>query len=280
MSPFALRLVIYLPAAFILSFLICLLIYRLPREKNPFKFESSCPNCEEHVSPWRFIPLFGYIFSKGKYKCCDEKMSLSRLLVPILFVGLCLLSVWIVGADFAKFGSLFPKKFDNASAYLEMHRVILCVFAASMLIVIFSDFETRIIPDTCHIITMILGILAIIFKMTNWAEALLGGVIFFIAFFIIMRLAIRFTGNENAFGGGDVKLISSCAFFLGVFRGLLGLLIGSISALLIEGILILTKLKKKENGIAFGPYLAIGMLIAAFFGNYLVDAYNNLLGIA
>lgn len=279
MSDFALRLIIYLSSAFVLSFVLCLMIYRFPREKNVIKFEAVCPKCGEKASIWRFIPFFGYIFARGKYKCCDEKMSISRLLVPVFLLGLCALSIWIVDADFADFDKLFPKNFENASAYLEAHRILLCLFSAIMLVVIFSDFETFIIPDTCHIVTIILGILAIVFKMTSVLSGILGGVIFFVSFFVIQRIAIRLTQNEDALGGGDVKLMGVCGLFLGADKCLLGLLIGAFSAFLIEGILILLKVKKRGEGVAFGPYLAIGMIIAAFVGNFILGSWYNLLQI-
>ena len=261
------RYLIYIGAAYLLSFIMCLMIYRLPREKNVIKYEAVCsdPECEEKVSFWRFIPLFGYIFARGKYGKCGHKMSISRLLVPILAIGIAALTVFTV-KDCETFGAT------------EMYRIIVGLFSLTMLIIVFTDFETFIIPDTCHVIVIILGILALVFKFTSVLWGLLGGVIFFVSFYVIAWIAIKKTGNEDALGGGDIKMMGVCGLFLGASRCLLGLLIGSFGGLLIEGILILTKIKKNK-GVAFGPYLAIGMMVAAFYGDAILSAYTKMLGI-
>ena len=259
----AIQYIIYIASAYLLSFILCYMIYRLPREKNVIKYEAVCDECNEKVSFWRFIPLFGYIFARGKYGVCGHKMSISRLLVPILAMGLAAWTVFTV------------KDCENAK---EMYRILVLLFSLTMLVVIFTDFETFIIPDTCHVIVIILAILAMIFKFTDVLWGILGGVIFFVSFYVIAFIAIKKTGNKDALGGGDIKLMGVCGLFLGASRCLLGLLIGSFSAFLIEGFLLLTKIKK-ERGVAFGPYLDIGMMIAAFYGEAILNAYNKLLGI-
>ena len=153
------RYLIYIGAAYIVSFILCLMIYRLPREKNVIKYQAVCDECEEHVSWWHFIPLFGYIFAKGKYGPCGHKMSISRLLVPIFAMGLAALTVFTV------------KDCENAT---EMYRIIALLFTLVMLVIIFTDFETYIIPDTCHILVIILAILAIVFKFTSVLWGILG----------------------------------------------------------------------------------------------------------
>jgi len=258
------RYLIYMGAAYLLSFLLCFLIYRLPREKNVIKYESICPECEEKVSFWRFIPFFGYIFARGKYGKCGHRLSVSRLLVPIFAIGLAALTVFTI-KDCETF---------NAT---EMYRILVILFSLVMVIIVFTDFETFIIPDTCHVIVIILAILAMVFKFTSVLWGILGGVIFFVSFYAIAWLAIKKTGNKDALGGGDIKMMAVCGLFLGAGRCLLGLLIGSMAGLIIEGILFATKVRK-ERGVAFGPYLAIGMMIAAFYGDAIIQAYNHLLG--
>ena len=72
-------------------------------------------------------------------------------------------------------------------------------------------------------------------------------------------------------------MMGVCGLFLGAGRCLLGLLIGSLLGFILEGI-ILRKIRK-EKGVAFGPYLAIGMVIAAFYGDVIINAYLHMMGI-
>ena len=148
------RYLIYMAAAYLVSFILCYMIYRLPREKNVIKYETVCDECGEKVSFWRFIPLFGYIFAKGKYGPCGHKMSISRLLVPILAIGLAAFTCFAI-KDCEKYGAT------------EMYRIIVLLFSLVMLVIVFTDFETYIIPDTCHILVIILAVLAMVFEYTE-----------------------------------------------------------------------------------------------------------------
>jgi prepilin signal peptidase PulO-like enzyme (type II secretory pathway) len=78
-------------------------------------------------------------------------------------------------------------------------------------------------------------------------------------------------------GGGDIKL----ALFMGGVLGtmviaamFLAFLFGAVVGL----ILIASKLKSRKDHIPFGPYLALGSILAVLYGAWLVDAYLSLLG--
>ncbi|CAK7013045.1 MAG: hypothetical protein DELT_03236 [Desulfovibrio sp.] len=80
----------------------------------------------------------------------------------------------------------------------------------------------------------------------------------------------------DGFGLGDVKLMAVSGFLLGwkniVFAALLGAVLAAACALT----LIAMKKKTKKDKIAFGPYLAIALFVAALFGDAIIGAYLSL----
>jgi leader peptidase (prepilin peptidase) / N-methyltransferase len=78
-------------------------------------------------------------------------------------------------------------------------------------------------------------------------------------------------------GLGDVKLLAMIAAFLGFWPAILSLFLGAIAASL-YGIFLLTRGRAgAQSKLPFGSFLAIGGLIAAQFGNRLIDMYTALL---
>ena len=64
--------------------------YRLPLKKSLIKPGSHCPKCKKPLSFWELIPLFSYIFQRGKCKKCGAKISglNLELIISLIFVSL------------------------------------------------------------------------------------------------------------------------------------------------------------------------------------------------
>lgn len=145
------------------------------------------------------------------------------------------------------------------------------VLAVIMLIYIaIVDAKTMEIPDQCNVI---LGIFAVISLWCNpeigLQERIIG------AFCISVPMYALCILIEDAFGGGDIKLV----FVMGFYLGWKLVLTGMFLAVLFGGMQAVYLMKRKnikagENAhMAFGPALCIGMIIALFWGNELISLY-------
>ena len=83
--------------------------------------------------------------------------------------------------------------------------------------------------------------------------------------------------RKDAMGGGDVKLMAMVGSFLGTKLVLLSIFLGSLFGAMVGGMLILFRLKTRKDYIPFGPYLALGAVIALFFGEKILGWYFGLL---
>ena len=106
-----------------------------------------------------------------------------------------------------------------------------------------------------------------------------GGILYLIG--LIAKLILK----KEAMGGGDVKLLAAMGTFIGYKLVILTLILASFVGSIV-GAMVLIQAKKKDKEatsfghyIPFGPYLAMGAIIALIWGNNIINWYfNHLLG--
>jgi len=248
------------------SFLNCV-VYRLNEGISFSSGRSFCPNCKHTLAWYDLVPVFSFLFLRGKCRYCGQKISWQYPIVEIS-TGLIFLLVSITTFDpqLSILNSLFP---------------MVCLLAVSSLLIIIFIFDLKwyIIPD--KVLFIAAGITAV-FHLYNFFLGLYskdqalgflfsatGACAFFLAIFLLTR--------GRAMGFGDVKL----AFFMGLFLGWPKIIVALFLAFLIGAIigLILIALKKKglRSEIPFGPFLITGLFIALAWGDKLFSSYLNLL---
>lgn len=128
------------------------------------------------------------------------------------------------------------------------------LFAEILIVASYIDIKTRTVPDWIHVLIMLVGLI----KM-DIVQSILGFFIVPLPFFIMACL------KENSIGGGDIKLMAACGFFLGVKGGVIGSIIGLLMAVVVNGVYYEIKNKDKKISFALAPYLGVGNFIVAFF---------------
>lgn len=118
------------------------------------------------------------------------------------------------------------------------------------------DWKYQELPDSLNLIVLILGFVYIIlFIKSNF----LPHIICSVALFTIFLLMAFLTGG--AIGGGDIKLMGAVGLFFS-YKLIPSILIyGFTPGALFGAILIILKKKKKEDMIAFGPFLVLGVIL-------------------
>ena len=155
---------------------------------------------------------------------------------------------------------------------LVAHLPLACFFIAVMIVVAFIDWELMIIPNKIVLPATVVGLAAsIALDPGRWWIYLVAAVGASLFLFI---LALIWPGGM---GGGDIKL----ALFMGAVLGtmviaamFLAFLFGAVVGL----ILIASKLKSRKDHIPFGPYLALGSVLAILYGSWMVDVYLRSMG--
>ena len=203
---------------------------------NPVR--SMCPNCKKELGILELIPIFSYVFLKGKCSICKEKISLFYPFIELL-----------TGINFA------------LSYYLSgfsIDLLIMLILFSYFSIVIYSDFKYMIIPDEVTIVTVILTLILIIIK--GLYLNILVGFISFLSTYLFAKI-ISLILRKDAMGGGDIKLM----FFVGLLLNYNALLAFFISSFLAFPAAFYVTVKNKNSKIAFGPFILLATIIIYIF---------------
>ena len=232
-------------------------IYRLPASQSIVRPRSKCPECGTLIAFYDNIPLFSYLWLKGRCRHCRVRIGLRYPTIELLG-GLFAL------ATFLKFG-------------LSVDALIYFAFIASMLVVTFIDLDHRIIPD---VITLpgipICFAASFALPSMNFKAALLGILVGGGSLFLVAWVYSLITKKEGM-GGGDIKLLAMMGGLVGwqgvAFTIFVSSLVGTLSGFAV----MLHSRKGMKLAIPFGPFLAIGAITYIFFGTRMIDWYFNIL---
>lgn len=117
----------------------------------------------------------------------------------------------------------------------------------------YCDIKTWIIPDKVHVMILLLGLIQV-----NWFDSILGLLLVPLPFLVVALL------KEGSMGGGDIKLVGACSFFLGFSNGLVGSCVGLAFGIFLN-VLYSWYVRLDYTGkFALVPYLGIGYMSILF----------------
>jgi leader peptidase (prepilin peptidase)/N-methyltransferase len=242
-------LVIVLPGLAIGSFL-NVVAARLPAGRSVVHPPSACPSCETPIAPRDNIPVLSYLLLRGRCRNCGARIGWQypavELITALLFVG-C--------------GLAFGLTFEAATA---------AFFCAVLVAVSVIDLERLIIPNRIVLpaAVIVLAAQAIREPSAEWAIAGLAAALF---------LLVAALAYPAGMGMGDVKLALLLGFELG--RSVpVALMTGFVAALVPSAVLFARHGRAaRKMQIPLGPFLALGGIVALFWGERIIEAYRGLL---
>ena len=152
------------------------------------------------------------------------------------------------------------------------------IFLISLLIIsMFADIKACIIPDEVNFVGFIVGIAYVVFKLwSNIGEGLnliLGGISGFLIFLCIGALGYLLFKKEGM-GGGDIKMMGVIGLFLGFQNVIQVFILSFLIGAIISIFLLVTRIKKRDDYIPFGPFIVIATYFTMFFPAWYV--YNQI----
>ena len=228
-------------------------IYRLPRGMSLAMPPSHCTVCNRRLRWFENIPVFSYLFLRGRCRTCHARISIRYTVVELANSALWLASLFV----------------------WRNHLLMAVTVAASAsvcLCVCFIDWEQLFIPDRFQIMLAVLAIAATVLDTNDrWYTHLIGAVAGGAVFALVGFLVSKKIGRE-ALGWGDVKFAAVSGAFLGWKRLLLMMLIASVGGCLFT----LFRKKEKRLDLPFAPFLTLGFLISAYAGDPIIRMYLTL----
>ena len=259
------------------SFLNCV-IYRLEQKKS-LKGRSFCPHCEHTLSWQDLVPVFSFLFLRGKCRYCKKSISLQY---PAVELATGLLFLLIFNFKFLIFKQFLIFNFIN---------ILFLFFISCFLIIIFVyDLKHYIIPD--KVLFPAIGV-AFVYRLfenlvirhwaliENWklkignsatiSNFLLAALISF-GFFLFIFLISR----GRWMGFGDVKLVILMGLLLGLPNIFVALFLAFFFGAIIGLILMVLGKKGLKSEIPFGPFLITGTFMAMLWGKEIIQWYLSI----
>jgi len=223
--------------------------HRVPRGESVVGPRSRCPSCGSQIAAYDNVPVFSWVLLRGRSRCCHEPISVRYPITELILAMLYAVTVLVLWG--------------------EVTEILLGLVFVTMLVAItVTDLERRIIPNKVLLVAAALAVLiAAIGDPGSLPERVLaaaaaGGGLFLVAL-----------AYPRGMGLGDVKLAAVMGLFLGRNVApaiLIALLVGSLVGLTMiarEGA------AARKRAIPFGPFLALGGVVAMLAGNQIVDWY-------
>lgn len=256
MSDTVLRALVALPFGLVLGSFMTVVVARMPAQESVVTPRSRCPQCKAEIRSRDNIPVISWVLLRGKCHNCGHKISVEYPLTEAgtaaLFVGAAIVypSVWVA--------------------------VLVGLLLVMMPAIALIDIRHRIIPNRLTYPSLIFFP---VFVVVAWlfdapvdplraleGLAIYGGGLFVVAFL------------SRGMGMGDVKL----AGVIGASLGGLGLRYVGVAAAAgilfggVMGIVVLLMGRDRKSAIPFGPSMAAGAVVAAFWGDRLAQTYLKL----
>jgi leader peptidase (prepilin peptidase)/N-methyltransferase len=225
--------------------------YRLPRHESLITPPSHCPSCGMPVRPYDNIPVLSWLLLRGHCRGCGTAISVRYPLVEALTGALCVGAVLV----------------HHSAAAITLSIVLILLVVPAGLI----DLEHRIIPNRITALGVVLALLiGLALDPGGEPERLIAGTA---AGGLLLLAALAYPGGM---GMGDVKLAAVMGLFLGTAVAP-AILVALLTGALLGAAVIARKGARegRKTAIPFGPFLALGALVAVFAGHPIVDLYVN-----
>jgi len=207
-------------------------IYRIPKGESIVFPASKCQSCQTPLKWYHNIPIFSWLFLRGKCGFCSEKISAQYPLIE-LTTGLIAVSL------FYKIG-------------LVWYMPIVFIVFALLLALVMIDFKYMAIPDSINLLALALAII------NPWAIDSIQNALMAAGGLALLRYYLSFFLNKEAMGEGDIIVAGTMGALLGFPLFFYALFISAILA-------IVPSLMAKDKAVPFVPFLAMGTFIVYIF---------------
>jgi leader peptidase (prepilin peptidase)/N-methyltransferase len=270
-------LVFYTALGLVIGSFLNVCIYRIPLGKSIVRPRSGCTRCGTQIAFYDNIPVLSYLLLRGRCRSCGEPISIQYPFVEILtgaFFLVCALR-W----------QFTPPTFVNS------------LFFSVIIILIFTDYHHRILPNVLTLPGTLAGILlspfqnpvfyhkdvlsvrlALLFDVETarsllpWIGSICGAIVGG-GMLLVVGIGYQKLRKRQGLGMGDVKMMAMVGAFLGWPLTFLTIFSGSVLGLLAGIYLIAFHKKNLQTKLPFGVFLGIGSGLSLFYGFQFLDWY-------
>jgi leader peptidase (prepilin peptidase)/N-methyltransferase len=214
---------------------------------------SSCPNCQHKIHFYENIPLLSWLALRGKCSQCKHPISIRYPLVELITALLSLVIAFHYGVSIQTFYAL--------------------ILTWGLVALTLIDYDHMLLPDQITLPLLWLGLLININgAFVPLSDAVIGAAAGYMSLFCVFWIFKLITGKDGM-GFGDFKLLAVFGAWAGWQLLPILILMASVVGAIVGITLMLFKNHQRDQGIPFGPYLAVAGWITLLWGNSIWSWY-------
>lgn len=214
---------------------------------------SACPECGHLIRWYENIPVLSWLVLKARCAHCGARIAGRYPLVELLTALLFGYAAWRWGYG--------------------VQALAVWVLLAALIAMTFIDLDTQLLPDNITLPLLWLGLLVNLHGLfCSLEQAVIGAVAGYLSLWAIYHVFKWLTGKEGM-GFGDFKLLAALGAWLGWQMLLPIVLAASLVGAVVGVALVLSGRHDAARPLPFGPWLALGGLIALFWGEALLEIW-------
>ena len=227
---------------------------RVPRGASIVQPGSACGNCGLRLGARDLIPVFSWLALRGKCRQCHTNIGAEPLVLELSTAVLFALTAWEFGGT--------------------VTTIAYCVLMAGLVALSWIDLKIKRLPREITYTTLAIGapLLCVAAFVEDEPERIwqmvLGAAI------SLGVMLVIYAASRGGMGDGDVRLSPLLGAYLGWLNpglSLVGLFFGFITGAIVSVVLLIAGRAGRKTALPFGPFLALGTVIAVFIGQDYVD---------
>lgn len=207
-------------------------IYRIPLEQNIAFPASHCPECKTPLKWWHNIPIFSWLFLKGKCAFCQTKISARYPLIEIITGLLFVVLYYKIG--------------------LTWYLPFVFLSFASLLALSMIDFDYMAVPDSVNFAALVFAVIN-----PSFLNSILNGAIAAIGLFAVSWISSKIA-KKDTMGEADIIVAGTMGALLGFPLFFIAIFLSALLAMIPSMIY-------RDKGVPFVPFLALATFIVYVF---------------
>lgn len=223
------------------------------RGKNGWE-RSRCRSCSATLQPAELIPVFSFLFLRGRCRTCKQRISWQYPLVEAAAAALFAFTALQFGAS--------------------LETIVYAMFISILLFLFLVDLKYHVLPDAVTLPAVVTAVAWVILQRHDVTDSIIGAGIaggFFALQYVFSR--------GRWIGAGDIRLGILMGILLGWEKTLLALFIAYVCGALVASVLLALGRAKRTTRLPFGTFLTVATAAAIFFGDSMVGWYRELIGL-
>jgi leader peptidase (prepilin peptidase)/N-methyltransferase len=252
---FSLLILIAVTAGLIVGSFLTVVVDRIPQGGSVVAPPSRCGSCGLRLGPLDLVPVGSWLALRGRCRQCGARIGVEPIVLELTNATLFV---------------LMAIRFRDEPAAIPAY----CILCATLVAQTWIDLRTQRLPREITYTGIVLGGVALAVAALVLGEperiwmAALGAAIALGAMWLI------YVVSRGGMGDGDVRLAPLLGMFLGWLNPgivLPGLFFGFVAGAVVGVAMMAVDRAGRRTAVPFGPFLALGTIVAIFVGQHFVD---------